>query len=313
MEQAAANILMVKPYGFGFNSQTAQNNHFQNINSDFSNKELVSQAIAEFDSLVTKLKDKGVNVIVFDDENTLDSPDAVFPNNWFSTHADGKIFLYPMFAPNRRKERKKEILEILTDEYSFQVNEILDYSVYEENRIFLEGTGSMILDRQNKIIYASISERTSIKLLNIFSKKMDYELIYFESFHKVQNKKLLIYHTNVMMCIASSFCIICLEAILDVNQRNNVVNSLLNSNKTIIEIDLNQINHFAGNMLEVHDKHQTPFLVMSSTAFHCLTSVQIQQIENHSEIIHSSLNTIEKYGGGSARCMMAEIFLPKVI
>jgi hypothetical protein len=304
---------MVKPRGFRFNIETAKNNYFQNQDDSLSNDDLINQAIAEFDSLVSKLVDKGVDVIVFDDESTINTPDAVFPNNWFSTHTDGRVFLYPMFAKNRRKERKKEIFEMLTNKNSFKINEIIDFSKHEESDLFLEGTGSMILDRQNKIIYASISERTSLTLLKIYSESINYDLVSFKSFHKVQDKNVLIYHTNVMMCIASTFCIICLESILDNNQKNAVVNCLNKSNKTIIEINLNQINHFSGNMLEVQNNNSDPFLVMSSTAFQSLSSTQISQIEMHCEIIHSPLPVIEKYGGGSARCMMAEIFLPKVI
>jgi hypothetical protein len=312
-QQSSNHILMIKPDGFAFNIETAKNNHFQSSDDKFSKDIIVLNAITEFNSLVNILRENHVDVVVIDDLDTIATPDAVFPNNWFSTHTDGKVFLYPMFAKNRRKERKKEIFEMLTEKNSFKINEIIDLSKHEESDLFLEGTGSMILDRQNKIIYASISERTSLKLLNIYSESINYDLVSFKSFHKVKNENVLIYHTNVMMCIASTFCIICLESILDNNQKNTVVNSLIKSNKTIIEIDLNQINHFSGNMLEVQNNNSDPFLVMSSTAFYSLSSSQISQIEMHCEIIHSPLPTIEKYGGGSARCMMAEIFLPKII
>lgn len=312
MKQATNNILMIKPHGFGYNIQTANNNHFQKNNSQLSNDELIIKALDEFDSFVSKLKDNGVNVLIFDDPHTKNTPDAVFPNNWFSTHQNGTVFLYPMFAPNRRLERKMEILELLSAEFLFKTNMIFDMSKYEKSDLFLEGTGSMILDRLNKIIYASVSERTSIELLDIYANKINYELVTFKSYHKVQNENALIYHTNVMMCVASEFCIVCLDAILDLNQKKIVIEHLQKTNKTIIKIDLDQLNHFAGNMLELHNGSQKSLLVMSSTAYNSLSPNQVSQIENFSQIIHSPLDTIEKYGGGSARCMMAEVFLPKL-
>ncbi len=310
MEQSTSNILMIKPLGFGFNKETSSNNYFQSTDNNYFKSDIINKANFEFDSLVKVLKEKSVEVIVFENEN---NPDAVFPNNWFSTHQEGTVFLYPMFAENRRSERKIEIFDSLVNDYSFKINNIENLSFNESDQTFLEGTGSMVLDRVNHIVYASISERTSLKLLSSFCKKINYKLIHFKSYHKVLDKTPLIYHTNVMMSIATSFCIICLEAITDLNEKEIVVESLKKTGKSIIEISLNQINQFAGNMLEVKDVNNKKYLVMSTSAFNSLSKNQINKIKKFTKIIHSPLNTIEKYGGGSARCMMAEIFLPNAI
>ena len=310
MEQSTSNILMIKPLGFGFNKETSSNNYFQSTNLNYSKSKIIEKANFEFDSFVKVLREKRVEVMVYNNE---ENPDAVFPNNWFSTHKDGSVFLYPMFAKNRRSERKIEIFDSLVNDYSFKINNIENLSFHESDQMFLEGTGSMVLDRLNHIVYASISERTSLKLLSSFCKKINYKLIYFKSYHKVLYKTPLIYHTNVMMSIATSFCIICLEAITDLSEKEIVVESLKKTGKSIIEISLNQINQFAGNMLEVKDVNNKKYLVMSTSAFNSLSKNQINKIKKFTKIIHSPLNTIEKYGGGSARCMMAEIFLPKAI
>ena len=308
MEQSTSNILMIKPLGFGFNKETSSNNYFQSTNLNYSKSKIIEKANFEFDSLVKLLRENGVEVIVFENE---ENPDAVFPNNWFSTHKDGTVFLYPMFAENRRSERKIEFFDSLVNDYSFKINNIENLSFNESDQIFLEGTGSMVLDRVNHIVYASISERTSLKLLSSFCEKSNYKLIHFKSYHKALDKSLLIYHTNVMMSIATSFCVICLEAITDLSEKEIVVESLKKTGKAIIEISLNQINQFAGNMLEVKDVNNNKYLVMSTSAFNTLYKSQINKIREFTNIIHSPLDTIEKYGGGSARCMMAEIFLPK--
>ena len=310
MEQSTSNILMIKPLGFGFNKETSSNNYFQSTDLNYSKSKIIEKANFEFDSFVKVLREKRVEVMVYNNE---ENPDAVFPNNWFSTHKDGSVFLYPMFAENRRSERKIEIFDSLVNDYSFKINKIENLSFHESDQIFLEGTGSMVLDRVNHIVYASISERTSLKLLSSFCKKINYKLIHFKSYHKVLDKTPLIYHTNVMMSIATSFCIICLEAITDLYEKEIVVESLKKTGKSIIEISLNQINQFAGNMLEVKDVNNNKYLVMSSSAFNTLSKSQINKITEFTKIIHSPLDTIEKYGGGSARCMMAEIFLPKAI
>ena len=310
MEQSTSNILMIKPLGFGFNKETSSNNYFQSTDNSYFKSDIINKAKFEFDSFVKVLREKRVEVMVYNNE---ENPDAVFPNNWFSTHKDGSVFLYPMFAENRRSERKIEIFDSLVNDYSFKINNIENLSFHESDQIFLEGTGSMVLDRVNHIVYASISERTSLKLLSSFCKKINYKLIHFKSYHKVLDKSPLIYHTNVMMSIATSFCVICLEAITDLYEKEIVVESLKKTGKSIIEINLNQINQFAGNMLEVKDVNNNKYLVMSSSAFNTLSKSQINKITEFTKIIHSPLDTIEKYGGGSARCMMAEIFLPKAI
>ena len=302
---------MVKPHGFDFNAQTAKDNHFQTGSTALSSNEITHQALHEFAGFVAQLRGHGIEVIVYDDLMTTETPDAVFPNNWFSTHHDGTVYLYPMFAPNRRKERRQEVLDLLTKDYGFHVDQILDWSKYEDKRLFLEGTSSMILDRPNHIVYASLSERTSEILLEKYAEEIGYELVSFTSHHKVEQKKVLIYHTNVMLCVANEYAVVCLECITDPTERKAVKESLEKTNKTIMELSLDQIDQFAGNMLEAQNKNNESFLIMSSRAYHSLTSKQVVEIEHHSKIIHSPLTTIENYGGGSARCMLAEIFLTK--
>ena len=302
---------MVKPYGFDYNTETAEDNHFQRGGTALSSSEITRQALLEFQGLVSQLKAHGIEVIVFDNLITKETPDAVFPNNWFSTHMDGTVYLYPMFANNRRKERRQEVLDLLTQEHGFSIDRIMDWSKHEDLGLFLEGTGSMILDRPNKIIYAALSERTSAELLKQYAQEIDYELVAFSSYHNAEQKEVLIYHTNVMLCVAQDYCVVCLECITDLKERKAVMDSLKKTNKAIVELSLDQIDHFAGNMLEAHNAANESFLIMSSRAYHSLKSEQIAQIEQHSNIIHSPLTTIENYGGGSARCMLAEIFLPR--
>ena len=304
---------MIPPQGFKFNEQTAINNSFQHSDGQDLNEELCIRANAEFDLLVKTLKKHKINVIVFDYPENVNNPDSVFPNNWFSTHQDGKVIIYPMFAANRRVEKRLDLFKFLENNFSFRVDEVKDFTSYEESKFFLEGTGSMVIDREHRIVYASISERTSLNLLNIFCEEMKFSLIYFSSFHNNKSSKSYIYHTNVMMSLGSKICLICLEAIQDTKQKQNVVESLNKTNKEIIEIDTYQLNNFAGNSLEVFNNDNEPLFVMSSSAMKSLSSIQKKKIEKHLKIIHSPLDTIEKYGGGSARCMMAEIFLPKAI
>ena len=262
--------------------------------------------------MVSLLRSKGVNVIVYDHNDGDKLPDAVFPNNWFSTHGNGQVYLYPMNAENRRLERKLEIFDELESIHNFRISNIVDLTHGENENLFLEGTGSMILDRVNKYIYASISTRTSLKLLNEFAQKISYEVISFKSHHNKSNDSPLIYHTNVMMCLASSFVVICMDAIIDKNERESVSQKLAESNKKMIEISFDQMNSFAGNMLEVQNNMGKKYLMMSSTAYQSLLPEQLNQIQEFVEIIHTPLDTIETLGGGSARCMMAEIFLPKI-
>tara|TARA_B100000524_G_scaffold5523_1_gene3677 strand:- start:10593 stop:11540 length:948 start_codon:yes stop_codon:yes gene_type:complete len=310
-QQTTSTLLMVKPHGFDYNKQTAEDNHFQKGGTGLSSAEIKRAALNEFEAFVKKISAKGIEVIVYDDLATKATPDAVFPNNWFSTHKDGTVYLYPMFANNRRKERRQEVLDLLTQEQGFSIDRIIDWSKYEDVGLFLEGTGSMILDRTNNIIYAALSERTSEELVKQYAQEIDSELVAFRSYHNAKQKEVLIYHTNVMLCVAEDYCVICLECITDLTERKTVMDSLKKTNKAIVELSLGQLDHFAGNMLEAKNKANESFLIMSSKAYHSITSDQIAQIQQHSKIIHAPLTTIENYGGGSARCMLAEIFLPR--
>ena len=308
--QSTNTILMVKPSGFRFNEETALNNHFQLADESQTVIQIQHKAVNEFDSMVSLLQINGVEVIVIDHDNGAEIPDAVFPNNWFSTHQNGDVYLYPMNAINRRLERRLEIFDTIKEKYNLRVSNIIDFTHWEKKNLFLEGTGSMILDRVNCIIYASLSKRTSQKLLSEYAKKINYDVISFKSYHSPSNQSPLIYHTNVMMCLASSFTVICLESILDQNERQRVIDKLKETEKKIIEITFDQMNNFAGNMLEVQNSNGDQFLVMSSKAYHSLNKNQINQIQRYVQILHSPIDTIEILGGGSARCMMAEIFLP---
>ena len=308
--QSTKTILMIKPSAFRFNEETAVNNHFQFADQSQTATQIKNKAVQEFDGMVSILQKNGVEVIVVDHDNGTETPDAVFPNNWFSTHKNGDVYLYPMNAMNRRLERKLEIFETIKEKHHFQISNIIDFTQGEKEDLFLEGTGSMILDRVNGFIYASISKRTSEKLLLEYAKKINYDVISFKSYHSSSQQSPLIYHTNVMMCLASSFAVICLESILDQSERQKVTDKLKETEKVIIDITFDQMNNFAGNMLEVQNSIGDQFLVMSSTAYHSLNKNQINQIEQYVQILHSPIDTIETLGGGSARCMMAEIFLP---
>ncbi len=308
--QSTNTILMVKPSAFRFNEETAVNNHFQMADQSQTATQIKNKAVHEFESMVSMLQKNGVKIIIVDHDNGTETPDAVFPNNWFSTHQNGDVYLYPMNATNRRLERKLEIFDTIKEKHHLQISNIIDFTHGEKEDLFLEGTGSMILDRVNCIIYASISIRTSEKLLSEYADKINYDIVTFKSYHDTTLESPLIYHTNVMMCLASSFAVICLESILDQNERQKVIDKLKETDKTIIEITFDQMNNFAGNMLEVQNSNGEQFLVMSSTAYHSLNKNQIDQIQEFVQILHSSIDTIETLGGGSARCMMAEIFLP---
>ena len=297
--QYTNHLLMIQPVNFGFNAEPAINNSFQ-VNTTENVQE---KALMEFNDFVTLLREYKVDVTVIPDTTDPFTPDSIFPNNWISFHEDGSIFRYPMFAANRRKEKKQHILDIL--QAKFLISTIHDLGKYENDNLFLEGTGSMILDRDNRIAYACISPRTSLRLLNEFCALVNYSAI---SFFSKDLNGMDIYHTNVMMCIADRFAVICLESIPDKNEQASVIKSLAETNKEIIAISLDQMNHFAGNMLQVCNVNAEPLLVMSTQAYHSLTADQIIRLEKYNPIIHSPLNHIETSGGGSARCMMAEIF-----
>ena len=306
MKQITKNILMIEPVSFNYNAETALNNYFQKNDANFSKPQIQKKALEEFNNFVKLLRKKQVNVHVIKDTIHPLTPDSIFPNNWISFHSNGEVLLYPMFANNRRLERRTDIIEQLQNEYF--VSEVKSLVHYEDKSIFLEGTGSMILDRTNKICYASISLRTNKSIVLDFCDQLNYKPVLFNSFQDVDGKRLPIYHTNVMMCVASDFAIVCLDAIDSQDEKNSVINSLITTNKEIIQISELQANKFAGNMLQVQGDKK--YLIMSESAFNTLSEKQIQKIESYCSILYSDLKTIEKFGGGSARCMMAEIFLP---
>lgn len=309
-KQITNNILMIRPVAFRMNEQTAVNNYYQKVLDGLTAKEIQTNALHEFDSHVEKLKIIGVNVTVINDTADFSTPDSIFPNNWVSFHTNGKVGLFPMFAKNRRQERRQDILDTLMGK-GFVIDKIIDMTKHEQEGKNLEGTGSLILDRANKLVYAAISERTNQEVLDIFSVQFGYKQVVFKANQTVNGKRLPIYHTNVMMCVADNFAIICADSIDDTWERENVLNSLSNVGKEVIKITEEQVNRFAGNMLQVIGENNQSYLIMSTAAFTSLTTKQISSIENYCPIVHSSLDTIEALGGGSARCMMAEVFLPK--
>ena len=309
MMQNTNNIMMIRPSFFRYNDETAINNYYQKELRDLTDDQIHEKAIREFNSFVSLLESIGVNVIVIEDTDEYDTPDAIFPNNWISFHATGQVVLYPMCAENRRKERREDILSELEDKFNFEIGEVKDFTFYEENDKFLEGTGSMVLDRENKICYTAISIRTDKGLVNNFCEEFGYMPVCFTANQNINGSRLPIYHTNVMMCIADQFVIICLDSIDDKHERNKVESILKESDKEIIEISEYQKNEFAGNMLQVIGDQ--PYLIMSDSAYNSLLDIQISKIEYYCPIISTSLDIIETCGGGSARCMMAEIFLPK--
>lgn len=297
--QLTSQLLMVRPTHFGFNAQTAVNNSFQKR----SHADVQAMALAEFDQFVEKLRASLINVLVVDDTPEPHTPDSIFPNNWISFHSDGHLVLYPMFANNRRLERKPTALAQLQTEFGDRT--IIDLTYFEREGKYLEGTGSMVLDRQNKIAYACISPRTHTDVLNEFCKKIGYQSCVF---HAVDSNGLPIYHTNVMMCIADELAVICLESITGTDERERIVSFVQSTRKQVIEISMEQMNCFAGNMLQVLNAKNEKHMVMSSQAFQSLSTLQIQKLSLQNKIVHSSLTTIEANGGGSARCMMAEVF-----
>ena len=309
MQQATNTILMIRPVNFRMNEQTAVNNYFQE-DIDLKNTEINAKAQQEFDAFVAKLRAVGVHVIVEDDLETSDTPDSIFPNNWVSFHENGDVGLYPMFAENRRPERREDILTRLEDE-GFAIAHIVDYTSAEAENVFLEGTGSIELDRINRKAYCALSPRADEDLFIEFCEDFEYTPIVFTAYQTIDGERLPIYHTNVMMCLAETFAVICLDCIDDKKERKNVIFHLKDSGKDIITITEAQMLQFAGNMLEVKGFDNKRYLAMSKAAYDSLILAQISRIEEHCEILSSDLSTIETCGGGSARCMMAEVFLPK--
>ena len=310
MKQTTNAILMIRPVAFRMNEQTAVNNYYQKILDGLSPETVNATAQEEFDTFVNKLRMVGVDVTVVEDSINPDTPDSIFPNNWISFHESGDVALYPMFAENRRQERREDILDILEDK-GFVINEIMDYTSAEADGYFLEGTGSILLDRQNDKAYCALSPRADEELFIEFCEDFEYTPVIFEAFQTVNGERKLIYHTNVMMCLGETFAVICADCIDDKKERKMVLDSLRGDEKEVILITEEQVNNFAGNMLEVKGTDDRRYLVMSKSAHQSLTKKQVAQIEEHVTILSSSLDTIEVCGGGSARCMMAEIFLPK--
>lgn len=310
MKQTTDTILMIRPVNFRMNEQTAVNNYYQKVVDNVTPEKLLQNAQLEFDNFAHKLEAVGIQVIVVDDAKETDTPDAHFPNNWISFHQSGKIATYPMFAENRRTERREDVFDVLESK-GFIITDIIDYSSAEDENLFLEGTGSLILDRVHRKAYCALSPRADEEVLIEFCEDFEYTPVIFTANQTVNGKRLPIYHTNVMMCIGEKISVICLDSIDDKKERKNVIKHLKGDGKEIIDITEEQVVHFAGNMLELKGANETPYLVMSNAAHQSLTKKQINQIEKHATILSSSLDIIEACGGGSARCMMAEVFLPK--
>jgi amidinotransferase family protein len=298
---------MVRPVRFRMNEQTVVNNYFQE-EMDLKNDEINRQAQQEFDVLVEKLRTVGVKVIVVDDIYEQNTPDSVFPNNWITFHQNGDVAIYPMFAENRRRERREDILDKVEAE-GFDIENVYDYTDAEKENIFLEGTGAMVLDRVNRKAYCALSPRADEELFIEFCEDFEYTPVIFKAYQQVNNEQLPIYHTNVMMALGVDFAVVCLDTITDKSERKNLLHHLKEDKKEVINITPEQMCQYAGNMLQVQGKNST-YLVMSDTAYNALTPQQIQTIEKHTQILHSNLETIETCGGGSARCMMAEVFNP---
>nr|WP_229201908.1 arginine deiminase-related protein [Arsenicibacter rosenii] len=297
---------MIRPVQFGFNQQTAESNAFQNAELAEETKETAQEvALREFDDMVRHLTAAGVDVMVYDDTADPHTPDSVFPNNWVSFHFSGKVILYPMQAENRRAERRQDIIDDLATR--FIVGSVVDLSAYEKEGKFLEGTGSLVLDRMNRVAFACLSPRTDAEVLAAFAEKTGYRAV---AFHAVDAGGKPVYHTNVVMCIGDTFAVICLQAIPDIDERLAVRQELETLGKRVVEITPEQMASFAGNMLLVNTQKGQKLLVMSDQAYKSLTDKQIDVLDDYARIMHFDLSMIEGNGGGSARCMMCEVHLP---
>lgn len=298
---------MVRPANFGFNEETAANNAFQKRDGALSPDQIRATARDEFNAFVKKLREAGVHVIVARDSAKPIKPDAVFPNNWVTFHQEGLVVTYPMFSPARRRERRRQIIEEVLEQ-GFRSERRINFEFNEKLNRFLEGTGSIIFDHKNRLAYACLSPRTDAGLLEELCKTLDYQAVVF---HSVDENGQDIYHTNVMMALGETFVVICLDSVRDPQERAMLEGKFAETGKEIIDIGYAQMNLFAGNMLQVRNEFE-PILVMSETAYKSLTTSQINTLEKHTKLLYSDINTIETYGGGSARCMMAEVFLPEV-
>ena len=307
-QQTTPHILMVRPANFAFNAETAANNAFQSRDQNMSAAEMRQYALHEFDEMVRRLRDAGVDVIVAADTPDTVRPDAVFPNNWVTFHQEGWVVTYPMFAPTRRLERREDVVEGILKE-GFRTSERMHFESAESENRFLEGTGSIIFDHVHRLAYACLSPRTDAGLLEELCLKIGYEKVVF---HAVDDKGQDIYHTNVMMALGETFVVICLDSVRDAGERSMLETRFRETGKAVVDISLEQMNSFAGNMLQVRNTAGETLLVMSEQAYNALTPAQIGTLEAHTRLLYSPIATIETYGGGSARCMMAEVFLPRV-
>ena len=307
-KQLTNTVLMVRPVRFRMNEETVVNNYFQE-EMDLKNEEINRQAQQEFDAFVHKLREVGVKVIGVDDIYEQNTPDSVFPNNWITFHQNGNVAIYPMFAENRRRERREDILDKVEEE-GFLIENVYDYTDAEQENIFLEGTGAMVLDRVHRKAYCALSPRADEELFIEFCEDFEYTPVIFKAYQEVDGKQVPIYHTNVMMALGKDFAIVCLDTITNKSERKNLLHHLKEDKKEIISITPEQMCQYAGNMLQVQGKDST-YLVMSDTAYNALTPQQIKTIEKYTQILHSNLETIETCGGGSARCMLAEVFNPR--
>ncbi|MDR0498202.1 MAG: hypothetical protein LBH03_00515 [Holophagales bacterium] len=297
-----SSVLMIKPVKFGFNEETAANNAFQKKGGGA----VQDMALEEFNQFVKLLEANGIDVTVVEDTVSPHTPDSIFPNNWFSTHATGELVLYPMCAPNRRRERKETPLQVIRELGSKgRMNRTLDLSGREAEERFLEGTGSMVLDRANKIAFVCRSPRSDEDVLSKFCEELDYNYYYFDAHDRNMS---LIYHTNVMMCMGDKFVVACLDSIRDESERKTFIEIVKKCSKEIIDISVEQMEKFAGNMLQLKSQGNESILVMSSTAKNSLNANQMTALEKYCKIIAPDINTIETNGGGSARCMLAELF-----
>jgi len=301
---------MIRPVAFGFNEQTATDNHYQVQAADGEQGNIQNRALAEFDRFVEVLTQAGVHVTVVNDTIDPHTPDSIFPNNWVSFHEDGTVILYPMCAPNRRQERRQDILDRLRAD-GFQISQVIDMTGSEQDGRYLEGTGSLVLDRESQIAYACLSQRTHVDVLAQWSAQTGYATVSFDALQSVDGELLPIYHTNVMMSVGSELAVVCGDSVKDTLQREELLATLKATGKQILLISEEQKHRFAGNMLEVRNSAGRPLMVMSTQAFQSLEDAQVATIKACCDIVHSDLTAIETYGGGSARCMMAEVFLPR--
>tara|TARA_Y100001972_G_scaffold109998_1_gene141338 strand:+ start:2543 stop:3478 length:936 start_codon:yes stop_codon:yes gene_type:complete len=308
-DQVTSTLLMVRPKNFHGNEQTAVNNYFQQLKGKLTLEEIQQEALKEFDLFSEKLRAKGVETIIVEDTEHPKTPDAIFPNNWISFHQSGKVYTYPMFAENRRLERRDAVINQI--DKSFEMDEIIRLESWEDEGHFLEGTGSLVLDRKHKMAFVALSDRAHMPVIKDFQQKSGYEIVTFHANQSVNGKRLPIYHTNVMMYVGESFAVVCMDSIDDLKEKEAVKTALKSTGKEVITISEKQVASFAGNGLQVCDARGNRLIVMSEAAYKSLDQNQLKALEKNGEVIHSPLNTIEYYGGGSARCMMAEIFLRK--